>query len=104
MTGPHATSAVPAEGIAGALFRLAVGGLGLTPAAAWAASPREVLLALGPVPGGDGVADLSRVELDALIARYPDRPRPSPVPVDEAGAGGAGAGGGNVPADRLFTT
>lgn len=99
MTGPHATPATPADGIAGALFRLAVAGLGLTPAAAWAASPREVLLAAGPVSGGHWPVDLSRADVDALIARYPDRPRPSP---DRAGE--ARSIGGNVPADRRLAT
>ena len=75
---------VPEGGVAGALFRLAVAGLGLTPAAAWAASPREVLLAAAPMPGprGHGGAEMSRAELEALIGRYPDRGRPSP---DRAG-------------------
>lgn len=61
------------HGVAGALFGLAVAGLGLAPAAAWASTPRELMLAAGWPAGGAG-APLTRAELDALIARYPDRP------------------------------
>jgi|GEM_PF-6747497 uncharacterized phage protein (TIGR02216 family) len=65
----------PGESLAAALYRLAVAGLGLTPAAAWAATPRELLLAAAALRGDDeaGRQRLSRAAFAALLARYPDR-------------------------------
>lgn len=76
MSTAPASAAPPGEGLAGALFRLAVAGLGLPPAAAWAATPREVLLAAAPAGRADGAGGgpPSRAAFAALCARYPDRP------------------------------
>lgn len=51
------------------LMRAGFGGLGLSPAAFWAMTPRELAAALGAraAPG-----PISRADLDALRARYPD--------------------------------
>lgn len=46
------------------------GGLGWTPAAFWAATPREVAVALGS--GGSGSAPPARGDFEALLRRYPD--------------------------------
>jgi len=51
------------------LFRLAVTGLGLRPADAWALSVRELLL----LAAGPAAPHCGRAQFDALRARYPDR-------------------------------
>ena len=55
------------------LTRPEMGGLGLRPAEFWALTPAELALMLGA--GARGRAPMSRATLDALAARYPDRPK-----------------------------
>ena len=55
------------------LMRLGLVRLGLAPDVFWALTPAELMLLAG-LDGG-GHAAMTRAGLDALAARYPDRPR-----------------------------
>lgn len=51
--------------------------LRLTPQAFWSLTPREFAAMSGafrPAPSALASADLGRADLEALMARYPDRP------------------------------
>jgi uncharacterized phage protein (TIGR02216 family) len=67
LNGPPADRRFPWD----ALLGFAIAGLGLSPAEAWAATPRELSLAAGWVtrPGRDTPA---QADLAALMARFPD--------------------------------
>ena len=54
-----------------ALMAAGVRGLGLDPKAFWALTPAELSVMLSPQTSP---AALSRAELDALVAAYPDAP------------------------------
>jgi uncharacterized phage protein (TIGR02216 family) len=49
--------------------------LGLSPAAFWALTPRELAAALRASGGSAAVRPTSRGALEALMQRYPDRSR-----------------------------
>lgn len=54
------------------LMRLGLAQLGLRPAEFWDLTPAELMLMAGL---GEGSAALGRAEFEALVARFPDRPR-----------------------------
>jgi uncharacterized phage protein (TIGR02216 family) len=55
------------------LMRLGLVRLRLTPETFWALTPAELMLMAGHEGGS---AALTRAGLDALVARFPDRPKP----------------------------
>ena len=59
----------------GSLMRLGMVELRLAPEVFWGLTPAELLLLAGLVPGGSG--PMTRAGLEALLARFPDRPRPT---------------------------
>lgn len=53
-------------------MHLCLSRLGWAPQAMWRATPREIALALGPLPQ-DGLGEpMGRGRLDALMRRFPD--------------------------------
>lgn len=56
----------------GRLLRLGIVEIGLRPAEFWELTPAELMLMAGA--DGQGRAGLTRPGLEALMARFPDRP------------------------------